>query len=118
MEWAVELTGELRNSLERSFQFGPIMPDGRLKLEEALVDHIDGLKVEIFAREHPPPHFRVSYQGRSGIFDICTGEPLQADELRKWHRNIKKWHAANREKLIEAWNERRPTDCPVGRVEC
>jgi len=92
--------------------------EGLRRLEEQLVASLNGLKIEVFSREHPPPHFRVIYQGQSNNFDICTGEPLQGDALKKWHRNIKEWHGKHRQKLIEAWNSSRPSDCPVGEVHC
>jgi hypothetical protein len=117
-EWAVPVTDEVLAALADDFERGPILDDrGRRALEEAAVGVLNGLRVEIFAREHPPAHFRVRYQGQSANFDICTGQPLTAG-LERWHRNIKKWHAENRQVLIDKWNKSRPTDCPVGRVEC
>lgn len=117
-DWAISVSAKLVVELAKEFHSGPIIDDrGRRRLEEALVAEVDGLQVEIFSNEHPPPHFRVRYQGRSANFDICTGEPL-TNGLEKWRRNIRKWHAENRQTLIDSWNRRRPTDCPVGRVEC
>lgn len=117
-EWAVPAPESLVGQLRDDFQSGPLLDDnGRRQLEEASVDSINGLRVEVFAREHPPPHFRVVYQGESANFDICSGEPLTAG-LTKWHRNIRKWHGSNRSVLIDSWNRMRPSDCPVGRAEC
>jgi len=80
---------------------------------ELLIDRFAGLRVEVFAREHPPPHFRVIGGGESANYRIADCVQLNGD-LRRQYRAVKAWHAANKPKIIEAWNRRRPSDCPVG----
>ncbi|MFC1680359.1 DUF4160 domain-containing protein [Pseudomonadota bacterium] len=117
-QWVVAIDQSLVRELAEDFQRGPLLESGKRQLDEQLVAWLDGLKIEIFSREHPPPHFHVVYQGKSNNFDICTGEPLEGSALRKWHNNIRAWHEKNRKTLIDTWNSTRPSDCPVGRVEC
>lgn len=118
-EWRVEIEPKLVSELAEDFLLGPIVTDdGRRFLTEQTVARVDGLKIEIFSNEHPPPHFRVSYQGETNNFDICTGEPLEGAALSVWFRNIRKWHKENRHKLVARWNDSRPTDCTVGPVQC
>ena len=117
-EWVVAVDGELVAELQRDIELGPILSDGRRLFEEQVVGSLGGLRIEILSREHPPPHFRVSYQGQSNNSDICTGSPLPGQALERWFGNIRKWHAKNRGKLIEAWNSSRPSDCPVGEAVC
>lgn len=117
-EWVVAVPDGLVKQLGDDFRSGALLDShGRRSLDEAQVGSINGLRVEIFAREHPPPHFRVFYQGESANFDVCSGEPLTAG-LTKWLRNIRKWHQTNRTMLVEQWNLMRPSDCPVGPVNC
>lgn len=104
-----ELTDALKNSLRRDdnsslSQFSEM---------ELLIDKYHGLKVEIFAREHPPPHFRVINGSESANYSIKDCSQLNGG-LRREYVTVKKWHGNNKNKLIEAWNSRRPTDCPVG----
>ena len=80
---------------------------------EFLVDRFAGLRVEVFAREHPPPHFRVICREESANYRIADCTQLNGG-LRREYRIIRKWHAENKGKLIDAWNQRRPSDCPVG----
>jgi len=82
---------------------------------EFLVAIERGMKIEIFANEHPPPHFRVKIGGDTANFRIDNCEPLNGDKpvLRR-QREIKRWHANNRDALIQTWNKTRPSDCPVG----
>jgi hypothetical protein len=117
-EWAVqvddpEIVGKLQVALNAFDQQGP---SANLKVANAapyLVDRFRGLRVEVFSNEHPPPHFRVKCGGETANYRISDGFQLNGG-LEKFHGVIKNWHAGNKPKLIEAWNSRRPTDCPVG----
>lgn len=74
-----------------------------------------GFKVEIFANEHPPPHFRVTYQGKNANFCIAKCERLNGN-LPLRDRDIKNWWREHRLAIAAAWNTHRPTDCTVGPV--
>ncbi len=114
-DWTVEVPPELLRSLAESFAAGPIVDDeGRVQIEKRRVDRIDGLTVEIYSDEHGPPHFHVAYGGEGNAFSIEDCQPLHGDGLRAYFRNIRKWHAENKPRLIETWNRCRPADCPVG----
>lgn len=113
-----ELTGEVAEQLSTSLFQGPILnQQGQRLLEEASVGRFGGFKVDIFADEHPPPHFRVSYQGENASYRITDGVKI-AGGLERYQRNIAEWYKANRSHLINAWNERRPSDCTVGIITC
>jgi len=115
--WQVPIDPQLQAELHRSLNAGPIVDDqGRRLLTEAKVDEFGGFCVDIFADEHPPPHFRVRYQGKTANYRITDGTKLNG-ELDRYQRNIREWYADNRTKLIDAWNRLRPTDCPVGVVK-
>ena len=115
-EWSFALDGDPRESLLESFQMGPIIDDeGRRYLTEERIGSINGLRIEIFANEHPPPHFRVWYNGESNNFTIKDCSPMNGAGLQKYFRNIKQWHKENRDLIIKEWNSRRPSDCPVGK---
>ena len=112
-EWIVEANA-LAVTLAESFRQGPVVDDfGRRMLAEELVANLDGLKIEIFAKEHPPPHFRVFYAGETANFTIDDCRKINGD-LRKWEKNIRDWHVENRQNLIDTWNRTRPDGCPVG----
>jgi hypothetical protein len=77
------------------------------------VDRFAGLRIEVFSNEHPPPHFRVSCNGETANYRISDCEQLNGG-LSRYYGVIKTWHAENKTRLIEIWNDRRPADCPVG----
>jgi hypothetical protein len=86
----------------------------KLQLSTAAeVDRFDGVKVFIYADEHPPPHFRVRYQGASADFRIDDCSRMTPGLERKYGK-IWDWYKENRAVLIAFWNKMRPTDCPVG----
>jgi hypothetical protein len=83
---------------------------------ELLVDRFAGLKIELFSREHPPPHFRVICGGEAANYRISDCFKLNG-ELNREYRIIRDWHSENKDKLIEAWNKLRPSNCPVGEYQ-
>lgn len=114
LEWTVDANDECTAALATSFQHGPIINDDGLRyLGEKLVGQLQGLKIEVFANEHPPPHFRVKYSGETANYAISDCRQLNGG-LEKWYRNVKEWHSKNKQLLIDTWNNTRPSDCPVG----
>lgn len=114
-EWSIEVSEALEKELEDCFSMGQIIDDEeRRYLTEDVFDRLNGLKIEVFSNEHPPPHFRVCFSGECNNFTISECSPLNGNALSGYFRNIKKWHKKNKKQLISFWNEKRPTDCPVG----
>jgi len=76
------------------------------------------LKIEIYSKEHPPPHFHVISGNKKASFEIdnCSLMVNSGFDGRKI-RNIEEWFKRSRNKLIEVWNNTRPTDCVVGKIE-
>lgn len=116
IEWKVE-SAELASSLADFFRDGPIIDDaGRRYLTEETVEFLQGLKIQIFSNEHPPPHFRVAYAGETANFSIKDCSKLNGG-LSRWERTVRAWHAKNKQTLIEVWDRTRPSDCPVGKYK-
>jgi len=120
MEYVVEVDDALTNELLKSIEAGEILeftPEGNstVKFEKRLVERTNNLKIEVFSNEHPPPHFRVKYQGSTANFTISDCSCINGDEaIIKFKKNIFKWWKKNKSKIIDAWDSSRPSDCPVG----
>jgi hypothetical protein len=117
----IPVTGGLFEELRQQFAEVEILllarqlPPGTLY---ELVAEVKGLRVEIRADEHPPPHFHVVYQGEDASFSITSGVRLRGNRgLERFERKIKEWWAANQTNLVDVWNRTRPTDCPVGPIK-
>lgn len=118
----LELPDEMMKELRQSIQVGQIVEiaeDGnhRYYSADAVVDRVRGLKVVIYANEHPPPHFHVIQNGGKASFALDDGRMLEASgSTRHFQKNIEAYYINNREKLIEFWNSTRPDGCTVGPV--
>jgi Domain of unknown function (DUF4160) len=115
MEIMVQLTGESLTALKDSFTLGPMLnAAGTRMLVEHIVGEFDGLKIEIFSREHPPPHFRVRHNSDTANYTIKDCSKLNGG-LNKFHHNIVAWHRQHKNEIVGVWNATRPTNCPVGK---
>ena len=53
---------------------------------------INGVKIEFYFDEHPPPHFHVSYQGQHASFSIVDCSRLPGVKgLERYERRIHDW---------------------------
>ncbi len=109
-EWAEWLEALLHNPcsiLER---------DGELILLEIkqLVARINGLKIEVYADEHPPPHFHVKAPDINVSFSIEDCSLLKGKISAGAEQKVRYWHRHSKATLIEAWNSTRPSNCTVG----
>ena len=74
-------------------------------------------KIEVFPNEIEEPHFRVSYQGQTCRFKIVDCEPMKAEakkgipsQIQKIMKQIKKTWEDNKEEIVKAWQDSRPSD--------
>ena len=91
--------------------------DGELFLIESkpLVARVDGLRIEIYPGEHPPPHFHVKSPDLSASLVIDDCRLLAGKIDARSHKKIRYWHNRAKPLLIAAWDSTRPTHCQVGR---
>jgi hypothetical protein len=82
------------------------------------VAKVNGLKIEIYSNEHPPPHFHVKSPNVNASFDIENCLLLEGNVDTKDKKKIQFWHKQTKPILINVWNSTRPTHCTVGEYEC
>lgn len=80
-----------------------------------LVERLDGLKIEIRPKEHPPPHFHVMSPNVDASFAIEDCRLLKGRIDSQSERKIRFWHKHAKSTLIACWDDTRPTNCVVGR---
>ena len=68
--------------------------DGELILCEikARVDTINGLRIEIYPKEHAPPHFHIRSTSVNASFSIDDCSLLQGEVSRDDYNKIRYWH--------------------------
>jgi hypothetical protein len=91
---------------------GPVLVEAK-----ELVKKIDGIKIEIYSNEHPPPHFHVKSADFSASFTLDSCQYIQGHIDKKNRLKIEYWYHKQgaRKALIKIWNSSRPTDCVVGK---
>ena len=90
--------------------------EGELTLFEikARVANVRGMQIDIYLREHAPPHFHVRSANIDASFLIEDCSILEGTVSDNDHNKIRYWHRHAKPLLIEKWNLLRPTNCLVG----
>lgn len=109
-EWALWLEALLHNPCSILERNGELL----LLENKQLVERLNGLKIEIYPDEHPPPHFHVNSPEVSVSFAIEDCRQLKGTISAQAAQKVKYWHRFSKQKLIEAWDSTRPTNCVVG----
>lgn len=69
---------------------------------------IDSIKIDVYSREHPPPHFHVIYAEHEELIEIKTFTTY-AGNLPKVQRNkVIEWAKANQDYLMENFKRLNP----------
>ncbi len=91
--------------------------DGRVIETKRLVDKVGKLEIHIYSKEHAPPHFHVKIPDDfEATFSIEDCELIDGALPNKQQKIIEYWYGQHKKRLIEIWNNTRPTDCPVGNI--
>ncbi len=108
---------ELALTLEHLIAGGfGVWSDGSLYETRQLVARAHGLRIEIYPREHPPPHFHVRAAGLHVSFAIEDCRLLEGSISGRDRTLIEWWYRYSRPRLVAVWNATRPADCPVGPI--
>ena len=62
-----------------------------------------GIIVQMYWRDHPPPHFHAYYQGNEGLISIETGELIAGRLPPTARRILKDWTFQRQAELLENW---------------
>jgi hypothetical protein len=74
-----------------------------------------GFVVQMYWRDHPPPHVHVHYQGFEALIEIGTGEVIGGSLPAPALRILRPWIARRREELLANWERSRRRE-PLERV--
>lgn len=66
-----------------------------------------GCVVQMYWRDHPPPHIHVLYQGFEALFAIETGEVIAGEIPPAVARLIRDWIERRRPELLANWENGR-----------
>lgn len=69
---------------------------------------LDSVKIDIYSREHPPPHFHVIYAEHEELLDIQTLETLKGSVPAKQRKKVIDWAMNKKEFLIANFKRLNP----------
>jgi len=108
---------ELAAALELLLSGGfAVWTDGSLYEVKQLVAQVNGLRIVVFSNEHAPPHFHVKSPDIDAVFAISDCSFIQGTIDSRSRKLVEWWYQRGRGTIVSAWNESRPSDCPVGPV--
>lgn len=65
---------------------------------------IDGVKIELYFRDHNPPHFHAIYAEYNALISIKTQIILEGNLPKSKSKTILNWAKENEQILMKIWN--------------
>lgn len=62
-----------------------------------------GLKITMYYRDHPPPHFHVEYAGREAVVQISPLTVYRGTLPSRAFSLVREWAAMHQKELLENW---------------
>lgn len=69
---------------------------------------IDGTKIDVYSREHPPPHFHAIYAEYEELIEIETLETYTGKILNNKRKKVVNWANDNKQVLSENFKRLNP----------
>ena len=79
------------------------------------VSRFYGIVIQIFFRDHEPPHFHAKCGSHDAVIDIEDVAINRGDLPRTARRLVLEWAALHRDELLVAWKRARRGEAP-GRI--
>jgi len=76
------------------------------------IARFNGVVIQMFWRDHEPPHFHVRFGGARARVDIGTGRTTGDAIPRHIARMLREWELARRDELIDNWRRARRGEEP------
>ena len=72
------------------------------------IERIDGTKIDVYSREHPPPHFHALYAEYEELIEIETLETYAGKISNNKRKKVVKWAGENKQTLKEFFKRLNP----------
>jgi hypothetical protein len=76
---------------------------------------IDGIKIQLYFDEHPPPHFHAEYVENQAMIALDSLEIIAGTVPRPQYRKIVAWARTRKRELLRAWT-RCQSDLTPGKI--
>jgi hypothetical protein len=68
-----------------------------------VIARIDGVTIELYPAEHPPPHVHARYAEHMVLIDISNGAILKGGLPPAQMRKVVTWMSGREDRLMNAW---------------
>lgn len=68
------------------------------------ISNFYGITIQMFHKDHQPPHFHAIYGNEAELIDIRTGKVLVGGLPKRAHKMVTEWWERNKDELLEMWN--------------
>jgi hypothetical protein len=72
------------------------------------IETIDNIKIDIYSRDHPPPHFHVKYAEFEELIIIATLETYAGKMPKVQRKKVIDWALDNKQFLLDIFNKLNP----------
>ncbi|ASB50392.1 hypothetical protein CDL62_15185 [Alkalitalea saponilacus] len=69
---------------------------------------IDTIKIDVYSREHPPPHFHAKFAEFEELIEIETLETYAGNIPRMQRKKVIDWAGDNKQFLLDIFNQLNP----------
>jgi len=69
---------------------------------------IDSIKIDVYSREHPPPHFHAKFAEFEELIEIETLETYAGNIPRIQRKKVTDWAGDNKKFLLDIFNQLNP----------
>jgi len=76
---------------------------------------VDGIKINFYYDEHPPPHFHAEYAEDEAMIDVDSLEIVAGTLPRPQYRRVVAWARTRKSALLRAWTRCR-SDIAPGKI--
>ncbi|MEM9886515.1 MAG: DUF4160 domain-containing protein [Bacteroidota bacterium] len=66
---------------------------------------VSGVKIQLFFKDHAPPHFHTEISEYKALIRIVDGEIMEGKLPKNKRKVILEWTKENKEILMEIWND-------------
>lgn len=71
---------------------------------------IEGVKIQLFFRDHNPPHFHTEFAEFRALISIADRKIMEGDLPKNKRKPILAWAEEHQDELMEIWLELQMTD--------
>lgn len=64
---------------------------------------IDGIRIQLYWNEHPPPHFHTEFGGEIAVIDMASLAIVKGGLPRPQYRKVVAWARTRKAELRNAW---------------